>query len=157
MIHNQRIGLEMMPHIIGRGFAQVESEMRRLNAWENQTFTDSQLRCWVDEDLAAAWGKKAACRVYHICREGTHVEYVDAFAPGKPSEKPVKALGPVAGARVPSHNLYDVSQALSWVATRRRDGEERLQWQLRIPTLLDKLSRKQPSLQSIRQSVARSV
>ncbi len=36
-------------------------------------------------------------------------------------------------------SLFDVSQALSWVATARRNPEERVAWQSSIPTLIGKI------------------
>jgi hypothetical protein len=36
-------------------------------------------------------------------------------------------------------NLYDVGQALSWVATNRNNAEEKTRWQTEIPNLLEDL------------------
>jgi hypothetical protein len=95
----------------------------------------------VDKDVAKRWGKKAACRVFHICSSGHDVEIQDPFAPGEASEKPVKAIADVPGAVVPAATLFDASQALSWVATRRNDPEERVDWQRQIPELVGCLAR----------------
>jgi hypothetical protein len=67
------------------------------------------------------------------------VEITDPFAGGKASEKPVKPLKAVPGAPNPARNLYDICQALSWLATTRNSAEERLEWQSHIPTLIENL------------------
>lgn len=141
-VHDWRLNLETIPNIVARAIGQVPPELARLREWEATTFGTAQLTDWVDNVVAKTWGKKAACRVYHICRRGTDVEYIDPFAPGKPSEKPVREIMSVLGAPIPSHNLFHVSQALSWVATRHANNEERVEWQAQIPVLIDALAGK---------------
>jgi hypothetical protein len=76
----------------------------------------------------------------HICRSGADVELLDLFAGGKPSEKPIKLLKlQFQGAPKPAKNLYDVCQALSWIATQRNSADERLEWQGHIPGLIENL------------------
>jgi len=144
-IHNAYLDLEAIPGIIARGMAQVKSEISRLQRWENEPLNPPVFRAWVNGKLASTWGKKAACRVFHICEEGIDVEITDPFAPGPPTEKPTKAILDVPGAAKPSRNLYDVSQALSWVSTKRTNTEERIEWQGQIPDLIDSLIGEMPS------------
>jgi hypothetical protein len=101
--------------------------------------SEPKIEVWANGALAKAWGKKAACRTFHICTTGHDVEIIDPFAKGDATEKPVKQLAIVPGAAIPSRTLYDVSQSLSWVATRRNNPDERLEWQSAIPTLLGSL------------------
>ena len=68
------------------------------------------------------------------------MKIIDPFKSGKPSEKAIASVGVVPGARIPAKNLYDVSQALSWVATHRTNADDRLDWQVKIPALLDSLA-----------------
>ena len=85
-------------------------------------------------------GIGAAARVFHICDAGKDIAIEDPFAPGKATEKPVKYLERVPGSRERSATKYDVLQVLSFVATRRRDAEERVSRQADIPPLLDCLT-----------------
>ena len=55
---------------------------------------------------------------------------------GLPAEKTVIVGPPVTGAVLPGDNAYAVSQALSWLAKERRDIQEQLEWQRRIPELM---------------------
>ena len=108
-------------------------------AWENAELESYQLIRWVDEIVSNVWGKKASCRAFHICTSGFDVEYEDPFAKGKPSNKPVKRVRRVPGAPEVARNLYDVSQALSWIASTRPNSDERVEWQSQIAALVQRL------------------
>lgn len=136
-VHDSHLDLEAIPRIVAQGMAKVESDKSRLSRWEDTALDIEQLRAWVDAKLASTWGKKAACRVLHICEDGRDVEIADPFFPGKPSEKPTKPIMVVPGAPRPSSNLYHVSQSLSWVASHRTKAEERIKWLEQIPSLIE--------------------
>lgn len=137
--HDENLNLEVIPEIISEGLAKVKADLERLRQWEKSSVVSPKFEGWVDENLAERWGKKAACRILHICRSGADVELLDPFAGGKPSEKQVKVLKPVPGAPKSAKNLYDVCQALSWIATLRNSADERLEWQGHIPGLIENL------------------
>jgi len=138
-IHDEHLDLTVIPEIIFEGLTKVSGDLDRLRGWEDFAVELPKFEDWADGELSKEWGKKAACRVIHICRSGADVELTDPFASGKASEKPVKPHGPVPGAPKPAKNLYDVCQALSWLATKRNSAEERLQWQTQIPRLIENL------------------
>ncbi len=138
-IHDANLDLKVIPEIISKGLAKVKADLERLRRWERSLVELPKFEGWVDDHLAGQWGKKAACRTLHICRSGADVELTDPFAGGKPSEKPIKLLNDVPGASKPAKNLYDVCQALSWVATHRNSADERLEWQGHIPKLIENL------------------
>jgi hypothetical protein len=137
--HDENLNLEIIPEIIAIGLVKVKADLERLKQWEDTNVEFSVFKDWIDGHLAEHWGKKAACRTLHICRSGADVEITDPFAGGKASEKPVKPLKAVPGAPNPARNLYDICQALSWLATTRNSAEERLDWQSHIPTLIENL------------------
>lgn len=139
-IHNQRLSLEPIPELIAKGLKKVEKEQARLRNWVATPINRHRVAPWANEDVTKKWGKKAACRVYHICTAGYDVDLDDPFAPGEATEKPVKRLDDVPGAKAPVSTLFDASQALSWVATRRNNPEERLDWQRSVPELIARLA-----------------
>jgi hypothetical protein len=141
-VHDQDLTLDPIPEVVQQGLAKVGPDLQRLHAWERTPISDAELTSWVDEQLAKAWGVRAASRVLHICRRGFDAEPEDAFAPGKASEKPLRSTHAVPGSAVPARTLFHVSQALSWVATDRRDPDERVGWQRRIPELVAGLARR---------------
>jgi hypothetical protein len=97
------------------------------------------LKVWANKILCERWNGKAACRVYYICTSGFDVELADPFASGEATDRPVRQTRQVPGAVIPAKNLYDVSQALSWVASGRSSTEEKLEWQTAIPGLIERL------------------
>lgn len=139
-IHNEKLNLEEIPKAIKDAMELVDKDIARLRNWESKMVTEEGLEKWVNTPLTKKWGKKAACRVFHICTSGYDIEFEDPFAPGEATEKPVKKLAPVPGSPPKATNLYDVSQAMSWVATSRNNTEERLDWQASIPDIINKFT-----------------
>lgn len=139
--HDDQLDLEPIIAAIVDGLQLVERDLAKMRQWEEVPITAEAIRPWVDGKLSEAWGKKAASRVFHLCQTGCETEFENPFEKGTASEKQVRLLHSVPGARVPVQNLYDVSQSLSWVATRRRDPENRLDWQYQIPGLIENLHR----------------
>jgi len=139
-IHNENLDLEKIPKAISDAMKLIDGDKARLKNWESKPVTDEKLKKWANNPLSNKWGKKAACRVFHICDSGHDVEFPDPFAPGEATEKPVKKLIRVPGSPEKAANLYDVSQAMSWVATSRNDTEERLIWQSNISAIISKLA-----------------
>jgi hypothetical protein len=140
-IHDDRLNLNVIPEIISQGLDKVKEDVARMRGWERVLLPALPFEAWVDEYLTSRWGKKAACRTFHICRTGADVEFADPFSPGKPSEKSIRMLGVVPGAANPATNLYDLCQALSWIATHRNNADERLEWQSHIPELIEHFRR----------------
>jgi len=138
-VHNQHLDLERIPEIVLNAVARIQPERARLANWEGTPVSAPQLARWADDVLSRAWGKKAACRAYHICTSGHDVEYRDPFAPGTPSTKPVERTQRVPGAPDRAESLYDAVQALSWIASNRAQADERLAWQAEIPGLVTHL------------------
>ena len=128
-----------IPERVASSLDAAEAERTRLEGWQRAPVDIRDITPWIDGPVTGRWGKKAAARVLHICRTAHDVE-IEAFAPGAASEKPVRALGTVPGSPSPARTRYDVAQALSYVATRRNDHEERLSRQADIPALIRKLS-----------------
>jgi hypothetical protein len=123
----------------GVALKKVQRDRRRMRAWRGTAVPEGALKPWVNGQLSERWGKKAAARVYHICTSGQDVDFAAPFAPGAATEKPTKHSGKVPGSESPARTLFGVSQALSWVATRRNNAEERVERQSEIAALVQKL------------------
>lgn len=135
-IHNKSMEVSKIPGIVCEAVGYVQKERELLSQWESSSLKSEELEQWTNKTLTHRWGKKAASRVYHICQSGYDIEITDPFAPGEATEKPVKRLEKVPGSPEKAKNLYDLSLALSWVATKRSDSEERIEWQSSIPDLI---------------------
>jgi hypothetical protein len=139
-IHDQHLDLQQIPQMISDSMWLVKNDIVRLQKWQSALVKAGQLRPWANKDVAKAWGKKAACRVFHICMSGHDIDFPDPFAGGEATDKPVRKLEAVPGQPKVASNLYDVSQAMAWVASKRNDTEERLNWQTDIPRLIENLA-----------------
>jgi len=140
-IHDDSLDLTSIPKLIASGLKKVEQDRRRIQLWDHTPVTTEQVANWADGPLADRWGKKAACRAFHICLGGTDVELADPFEPVQPTQAKTKPTTPVPGAPAPVTSLYGVSQALSWLAARRNSVEERFLWQTQVPILLKELTK----------------
>jgi hypothetical protein len=139
-VHNQALDPSKIEEAVAAGTRRAKEDKARLIVWQDRLVDLDELREWADRGVAGFWGKNAACRVFHICSSGHDVE-PEPFGKGSPSEKPARRLDPpVPGAASPAANLYDVCQALSWVATKRNNPEERVERQAQIPRLVKRLA-----------------
>ena len=142
--HGEPLEIASLPDRIASSLDSAQAGTRRLEDWQRQPIDIDDLAPWVDGSVTELWGKKAAARVFHICWSGHDVK-IDDFVRGAASEKPVRSRTPVPGSPIPASTKYDVSQALSFVATRRTDADDRLGRQAHIPALLGHLSSRSSS------------
>jgi Domain of unknown function (DUF932) len=136
--HGQSLDIASIPERIRPVFESVKVDRAKMEQWETDKVSIDNIMTWTDTKLSEAWGKKAAARVFHICDSGKDVELED-FALGSATEKPVRYLGRVPGSPERANTKYDVSQALSFVATLGNNAEERVARQTDIPSLLGHL------------------
>jgi hypothetical protein len=94
---------------------------------------------WVDQDVRALWGVKAATRVLGIATHGWDVEPVGTMTNRKPSEISTNRISAVPGVDAPIVNLFGVSQVLSWIAGQRAEISEDLVWRSQVHDLIAKL------------------
>ena len=99
---------------------------RFLRRWQENPVSEQAVAAWVDEPLQKEWGLHAAARVYSICCSG-HDTGFEVGASGRPT---LLAFAAAPGARVPGSPVvagtaYDVAQAMSWVASRNQNTDER--------------------------------
>lgn len=140
-IHDRTLDLSRLDRAIVTGIERANTDREKLLHWFGSRVREESLAGWVDGPIARTWGKKAAARCLHICRTGSDGEFVNPFGGGKPSERKLRTTCKVPGAAKPATSLYDVSQALSWIATQRPNVEERLAWQTDIPKLISELEK----------------
>lgn len=138
-IHNQGMDLLRIPKMISNSLSKVKADKDQLDRWSKQTVERVALKNWINSTVASKWGKKAACRAYHICISGHDVVLLDPFEGGFPSDKKVTKRKPVAGSEKGAQDGYAVSQILSWLASHRNNVESRTERQRQIPELINSL------------------
>jgi hypothetical protein len=137
--HVGDLGLEDVEAVLTSGIQESDNERKNFEQWRKKTITPEALVPWINKDMKNGWGFKAAARLYHISRTGHDAEIVGPYKENTPATIPVRMAGKVQGAPPECKNLYDVSQALVWLAKERRDVQEQLAWREGIHDLLTPL------------------
>ena len=137
--HGVGLGLDNISKRIQPALEAAMGDRSRMMQWQSQKLAIDAVAGWANDHVSEEWGKKAAARVFHICNSGKDIEIDDPFAPGAATEKPIRYLAPVPGAPERALTKYDVAQAMSFVATQRKNAEERVAWQNAISRLLEGL------------------
>jgi hypothetical protein len=138
--HTQALQLDEVDKLLTESFDISRQDKAMFRHWHNTPITPLDLESWIDTVIKPAWGAVSATRAFHIITSGHDVEIVRANEPVPPSEKSVRYLDRVPGSETPAENLYAVSQALTWIATRQPTLEQRLQWQKETPALVNRLA-----------------
>jgi hypothetical protein len=123
---------------IEAGLNTAIEDRKRFAQWHQTAVAPETVEDWADHHVMKAWGVKAATRTIHIVLTGADVR-LKPFERGRPSQRTVEILGTVRGMNSGKPTLYSTSQALAWLARDRRDHQERLEWMLKIPDLMEKL------------------
>jgi Domain of unknown function (DUF932) len=139
--HDKKLQLDSIPKRILPALKAAQADRVRLKKWQAEKVVMADIATWVNKYVTKDWAKKAAARVFHICDVGMDVDFNDPFAPGAATEKTVRYLAQVPGCPERATTKFDVSQAMSFVATRRTNIEERVALQSAIPRLLTRLKR----------------
>jgi hypothetical protein len=137
--HSRGLDLRPIRKILSQSLAEISRDLDRIKEWEVTEIRTDRLISWVDHVLAKRWNVSSAARVLNICRTGEDGELESKNQRLLASERVFSRTNRVPGARFPVSNVFDVAQAMSWIASRRKHPEERIEWQLEIPHLLDDL------------------
>jgi hypothetical protein len=138
--HGEGLDLDNISKRIRPALEAAVGDRSRMKKWQSQKVAIEAVTGWANDHVSEEWGKKAAARVFHICDSGKDIEIDDPFAPGVATEKPIRYLARVPGAPERASTKYDIAQAMSFVATQRKNAEERVAWQNVISHLLKRLS-----------------
>ncbi len=138
-VHSNGLSPSDITGVLREGLRAVEQERNTFRRWLDTRLRAEAIAQWINGPVRRGWGVKAACRAYHILTSGEDVEIADPFAKGLPTEKPVERIGRVPGAVLPGNNPFAASQALAYLASRRRDVGERLDRMREIPGLMEAL------------------
>ena len=137
--HSGVVDLREIASALTSGIAAAEDEKRRLADWRHFYIDPQRLATWVDGPVRDTWGFKAATRAWHILQDGTDATVTGPFKDTLPTSVDVRLGNAVPGQPTRSDNLYDVAQALAWIARQRRDFREQFRWREQIPELLGAL------------------
>ena len=140
---------------VERQLRQYEAQQLLLMKWHDAEVTildlsetkpsSGQIEQWLERSVSKKWGIHAAARAYHIAKTRCDGKFVNSekntkkkikFSDLKLDSKTVKS---VPGAFAPVRNAYDISQVLSWLASRQSTVQQQLKWMADIPKLMRSL------------------
>jgi hypothetical protein len=139
--HRQQLEVEELGTRVGEAIESAQSDKAKFERWMSAGVETGVLVPWVDEEVRALWGVKAATRVLGIATHGWDVEPVGDTRNRRPSQIKTNRISkvPVPGVDAPVRNLFGVSQVLSWIAGQRAEIGEDLQWRSQVHDLIAKL------------------
>jgi uncharacterized protein DUF932 len=137
--HNVYLERQNVSLPLASGLKAIEGEKQHFRRWYRMKVDLRRVISWIDREVCSVWGVKAAVRALHIIRTGRDAVLVRPNEKKLPSERTVEAAQAVPGAHAPVQNLFHVSQVLYWLASQRRELEERLEWEGQAHDLLGKL------------------
>ncbi len=122
--HRDGLSIEKVFAEISATLAQAREDQTALAAWADRKISLDQVKNLSNGILARRWDKMSAARVWHICESGRDAKFIPPFRSDLPTEQAVRFEGDVPGSPAPARTLYDLAQAMSWVATRRNDPDD---------------------------------
>ena len=125
--HIGNLQLENVELVLKFGLEEAETEKGNFERWLKTKITLDRLATWVNKDLRAGWGFKAAARTFHIAYTGLDANIVGQYKGSTPTTIPMQKTKRVPGTPQRCRNLFDVSQILAWLAKERRDVQEQLE------------------------------
>lgn len=134
--HSGVVDLSDISSALISGIAAAQEERRRLSDWRRFHVDQQRLATWADSAVRRTWGFSAATRAWHIIQGGTDVVVTGPFTDTLPTTVDVQLGNAVPGQPAQAQNLYDVAQALAWLARQRHDFREQFRWREQIPELL---------------------
>jgi hypothetical protein len=137
--HRQQLEVEELGRLVKEAIEFAGNDKLTFEVWLKKPINPKLLSGWVDNDVCARWGVKAAVRVLGIATKGWDVEPLGDLRNRRPSEISTRKAGEVPGVGGPIENHFGVSQALSWIAGQRAEVAEDLEWRSQVHELMGKL------------------
>jgi hypothetical protein len=134
--HLPPLAIEDVSDVLAEGTESALADGEIFGQWGSIEIPANDLQKWVDGPVANAWGPLAAARVHGIATTGLDGKPVPPWRRAKPHTWLLIGGQPVPGTAVPCGDAYQLMQVLSWVASRRRNVAQRLQWRGQIRGLL---------------------
>ena len=137
--HRQQLEIEELGGLLREALGCVDQDLNTIANWRSTVVEHDVLIDWIDEAVREKWGLKGAIRVLAISQTGWDAEPKGDLKNKRPSEVGIERTNEVPGINPPVENLFDVSQALTWVAGQRTDLQEGLEWRSQVPGLIEDL------------------
>lgn len=139
LAHREGARPEVIDDVLREGMQLAARERTVLKIWRDLPIDSRRLVTFTDEDLASAWGVRAAARFLVIATTGFDAEPADPFEPGPPHAKTMLRTRRVPGSPDFARTAWEACQALAWIAKDRRDPAQGVERMMQIPELMQAL------------------
>jgi len=132
--HVSGLSFGELAEIVERELLRADAMRRALEGLSVARVTAAAVGEWCDHEVKSAWGALTAMRVFHVTTRGMDVVAADPFETASPSARSVEDFAPVPGAQpfdlpaggvVAEGSHHDALQALTWVASRTANLQQR--------------------------------
>ncbi len=145
--HNRSLELGLLIEYLNENISNIQQEKEVYTKWKQKELnadTDAEiLQNWIDTIVSKEWGRNNAERLYCILETGQDAK-IRRFKDKKTEKNKdcymirVSLEGNVPGAQ-PAENIYDVANALSWIASHHNSLQMQYKMMLQVPKMLKDL------------------
>ena len=146
--HTASLDKTKFVEILDSSINEMRTEADTYITWYEKLINPSTqiLEDWIDSTVKNKWGFRLAARSYQIITTGMdgRVDKVEAMSPEKrkaPHTISVSSEQSVPGTK-PVENVYDVANALSWIASHHNILQNRYKYMKEVPELLEDLDQR---------------
>lgn len=150
--HRQQLEVEEIGRLLVEALNSIVEDKSTVTSWRKTKIADPHhLSEWVDMDVCAQWGPKAAVRVLAISKTGKDAEPIGDLKNKQPSAWATRSTNDVPGISLEDESAFGLSQVLTWVAGQRSDLQEELEWRSHVPGLMRLLMKRLEAKPNVRQ------
>ena len=147
--HTKSLKPELLTEYLARNISKIEQEKEVYRRWKKKELhTDTNieiLRDWIHTTVFDSWDLNYAERVYSIIETGQDIKVTKLK--GRTTEEnkdsdiiKITLEGKVPGTQ-PAENIYDVANALSWVASHQNSLQNQYKMMIQVPKMLEELEK----------------
>lgn len=138
--HANGLSVAEIAATVNRELGRVLAERDRLASLDRAVVDGPHLAAWVDGPVRERWGAQAATRVFHIVLRGMDITLSDPFEQATPSQRTVDDFAEVPGSGFDRPTAYSTLQALTWVASRSENLNQRWEREAEALELVTRLA-----------------
>lgn len=118
--HRQGLGLSEAFSGLIEKIEQAKVDQQGVIEWAGHAVGVNQIRLLANGAVTKRWGLSAAARLWHICDSGRDARTIPPFKGLPATEQNVRFTGHVPGSPEKAETVFDVAQALSWIASHEK-------------------------------------
>jgi hypothetical protein len=134
--HRQGLGLGEAFSGLAEKIDQAKIDQQGVTEWAAHPVNLEKIRQLANGAVTKRWGRGAAARLWHICESGRDARTIPPYKTQLATDQNVRFTGTVPGAPQRAKTIFDVSQALSWIASHEKPFDTSASQQAEIGHIL---------------------